>query len=65
MDDLKDIERKYEAIENASGRNVDMIFMAGLMATGIWQGVLQLARINETLRQMRKEENAQGIQKRA
>jgi hypothetical protein len=65
MDDLKDIERKYEAIENASGRNVDMIFMTGLMATGIWQGVLQLARINETLRQMRKEENAQGIQKRA
>ena len=60
MDDLKDIERKYEAIENASGRNVDMIFMTGLMATGIWQGVLQLARINETLRQMRKEENAQG-----
>jgi len=65
MDDLKDIERKYETIENASGRNVDMIFMTGLMATGIWQGVLQLARINETLRQMRKEENAQGIQKRA
>jgi hypothetical protein len=65
MDDLKDIERKYEAIENASGRNVDMIFMTGLMATGIWQGVLQLARINETLCQMRKEENAQGIQKRA
>ena len=65
MDDLKDIERKYEAIENASGRNVDMIFMTGLMATGIWQGVLQLAKINETLRQMRKEENAQGIQKRA
>ena len=55
MDDLKDIERKYEAIENASGRNVDMIFMTGLMATGIWQGVLQLARINETLRQMRRK----------
>ena len=36
MDDLKDIERKYEAIENASGRNVDTIFVAGLVATGIW-----------------------------
>jgi len=44
MDDLKDIEHKYEAIENAylkdierkSGRNVDMIFVTGLVATGIW-----------------------------
>lgn len=39
---VEELEHKTEAVENASGRNVDTNFMLGLIATGIWQVALQI-----------------------
>jgi len=43
--DVKELEHKVEAVQNASGRNVDTIFMLGLIATGIWQVALQVGKL--------------------
>ena len=46
--DVRELEHKVEAVENASGRNVDTNFMLGLIATGIWQCALQIGKLTVT-----------------
>lgn len=47
--DTKTIQLELERVETACERNTDERLVYGLIAKGIWQVALQLAKLNESL----------------
>lgn len=44
-----EIQREIEAVESAVEKNTDLKFVHGLIARGIWQVALQLAKLTRRL----------------
>ena len=50
---IAEIEKEIEQVERGAVSNNDQRFIAGIVARGLWQLVLQQARANEITGQMR------------
>jgi hypothetical protein len=61
---LEDIQKENETMRAnvaRSTRGQDQLWLVGLIARGLWEGVLQLAHVNKTLLQMQEEKTNRTI----